>query len=234
MNPTPTQLSEAPASKQPLRTVPAVWIIAVIAIIVAVIAYPFLPDPMPTHWGLEGAPNGWSPKWLGTFLMPGMITLFAILFPVVEWIDPKREQYNLFRKPWAAIQISLAAFFLYMEGLMFYAAVMPVHNDIVGPGVTAGIGILFIILGNFMGKLRQNWFVGLRTPWTLEDPEVWQKSQRLGGWMFVLGGIAILILAFTAGSGLVLFILFMAVALAVSVVPIVYSYLLAARKRKKS
>ncbi len=221
-------------SKNPKRTTPVVWVIALIAIIVAVIAYPYLPDPLPTHWGLSGAPNGWTPKPFGAFIMPGMIVLFAILFPVLEYIDPKRAQYDLFRKPWLAIQISLSAFLLYMEGLTFYAALAPTHNDIVGPGVTAGIGILFIILGNLMGKIRQNWFVGLRTPWTLDDPEIWQKSQRLTGWMFVLGGIAILIMSLTAGSGTALFIIFVPVILGITIVPIVYSYVLSARKRKKS
>jgi uncharacterized membrane protein len=229
-NSTPSIPADPTAS--PVRTSRTVWLIAAVAVLVALIAFPYLPDPMPTHWGLSGAPNGWSPKWFGTFLMPGMIVLFAILFPVLQRIDPKREQYALFQKPWMAIQIALAAFFLFMEALMYYAALVPSHNDIVGTGVTAGIGVLFIVLGNYMGKIRQNWFIGLRTPWTLEDPEVWQKSQRLGGWMFVLGGIAILIISLTIRTPLALFITFMSVVLAISIVPIAYSYMLAQRKKK--
>ncbi len=228
----PTDLQTGDIQEQnPKRTVATVWILAAVSILIALIVYPHLPDPMPTHWGLEGKPNGWSPRWFGAALIPGMIILFAILFPILERIDPKRNQYALFRKPYAAIQIALAAFFVYIESLMFYAAMVPAHNDIIGPGITVAMGVLFIILGNYMGKIRQNWFIGLRTPWTLEDPEIWNKSQRLAGWMFVLGGIAILITGLTVHSQIALFVLMMSTVVLISFVPLIYSYVLAMKKR---
>jgi len=233
MNPTSTNPVAVPTdTSSPKRTSYVVWAIAAVAFLVAIAAYPYLPDTMPTHWGLSGKPDGWSPKSFGAFFVPGMIVLFAVLFPILERIDPKREQYKNFRKPWFAIQISFAAFFLYVEVLTFYAALVPAHNDIVGTGIPAGIGVLFIILGNYLGKIRQNWFIGLRTPWTLEDPEVWNKSQRLAGRMFVLAGILMLVSAFLVRSQVALFTILMVTVVAVSIVPIVYSYVLAVRKRK--
>ena len=83
--------------------------------------------------------------------------------------------------------------------------------------------MLFILLGNYMGKIRQNFFVGMRTPWTLSDPEVWNKSQRFAGWMFVIGGLITIIESIVwLTSGAIIF----AVVFLIAIVPMIYSYLL--------
>jgi len=117
---------------------------------------------------------------------------------------------------------------------MFYGRGRALHNDIVGPGVTAGIGILFIILGTSWANSRQNWFVGLRHPWTLEDPEVWQKSQRLAGWMFVLGGSRSSWTGATARRASSSSSSSLEIVLAVSLVPIVYRIFWRHRKSHES
>ena len=114
-----------------------------------------------------------------------------------------------------------------MFGIQMNATLHPEASAMVGRSMIFGIGVLFVILGNFMGKVRQNWFIGLRTPWTLADPEVWQKSQRVGGWAFVLGGLAVITETFFLGDNPWIFF---GIILVIAVFPIVYSYVIYKRK----
>lgn len=194
------------------------------------IMYPRLPDIVPTHWGLTGEADGFSPKAFGAFFAPVLGLGIAFLFSISQRMDPKRDAYVNFQKSWLRMQIGIISFFAYLHVITVLAALNPSISSNVGTFITAGIGVLFILIGNSMGKLEQNWFVGLRTPWTLSDPEIWRKSQRLGGLMFVLGGIAILITALTIRTSLALFITFMATVACVTIIPIGYSYYLARKK----
>jgi uncharacterized membrane protein len=202
------------------------WIVVVAMLALAVIAFPSLPDPIPTHWGFDGQPNDWGSRWT-IFLMPGMAALFTFLFSLFERIDPKRINYRAFQKAWFAIRFGIILFLGFIEAVMIYVALNPEYNDKVGVLVTAGVGILLIVFGNYMGKIRQNWFVGLRTPWTLDDPEVWQKSQRVAGWAFVVAGIAILIMALTGGLNPWIFFL---IVFCSAFAPVFYSYFLYKKK----
>lgn len=208
----------------------AVARIIIVALMFAagVVLYPFLPDSIPTHWGFEGEPNAWSPKVWGAWIIPLLSLVFLILFPLLPKLDPKRENYEQFKKPWGVIQTSFVGLFAYMYGVTMYVTFHPEYNTSVGRAVVFGIGVLFVILGNVMGKVRQNYFVGLKTPWTLNDPEVWQKSQRFSGWMFVLAGLTFIL------EGVVWFAIlpvFIAMMFAVVILPIAYSFLLS-RKPK--
>jgi len=216
-------------TRKPIDAMFAARIIIVILMFVAgAMLYGYLPDLIPTHWGFEGQPNQWSPKMWGAWLIPGLSLLFLILFPLLPRLDPKHENYEKFKKPWGIIQTALIAYFAYMYAVTMYVTFYPQYNAMVGRAVVFGMGILFVILGNVMGKVRQNYFVGLKTPWTLDDPEVWQKSQRFAGWMFVLAGLAFIVQAIIWFAILPVFIGLMAV---IVVLPIAYSYLLSRKKR---
>lgn len=196
--------------------------------IAGVVLYPSLPNMIPTHWGFEGQPNQWSSKTWGTWIIPTMSFVFLILFPLLPKLDPKRENYKNFKKSWDVIQTSLVAMMAYMYAVTMYVTFYPEYNNLVGRAVMIGIGILFVVLGNVMGKVRQNYFVGLKTPWTLEDPGVWQKSQRFAGWMFVFAGLVFIIEAITWFA--VMYVFFVVIAATV-IAPIVYSYLLSRKKK---
>ncbi|MFA6523505.1 MAG: SdpI family protein [Candidatus Peribacteraceae bacterium] len=192
--------------------------------------YDRLPDPVPSHWGLTGAADGFTPKPWGVWLIPLVALAMVVLFPIFKRIDPKRENYEAFARIWELMQLSFVAFMAYIYAMQLYLSFNPLPSpDFVGRFVTFGIGILFVILGNYMGKIRQNFFVGLRTPWSLSDPEVWNRSQRFGGWAFVLGGLAAMANAWLWWNGP---ILFFAIVIFIAIVPIVYSYLVF-RERKE-
>ncbi|HAI98815.1 TPA: hypothetical protein DCL30_04765 [Candidatus Peribacteria bacterium] len=190
--------------------------------------YPKLPDIITTHWGVSGQPDGWMPKAYGTWLLPGLTLLMTILFPIFSRLDPKQENYPLFARTWEIIQIAMIAMMAYIFAVQLYASIHPEASALVGRFILLGVGALFVVIGNYMGKIRQNFFVGLRTPWSLSDPEVWSRSQRFGGWMFVLGGLAFMAEAAIWKYEIPVFI---AVITAVVVVPVVYSYVLY-RQRK--
>ncbi len=206
--------------------------IAVVAamFVAGALAYSHLPEVVPTHWDFEGQPNGWSPKWFGVWLIPGLSLLFLVLFQVLSRLDPKRQNYENFKKPWAVIQTSILAMLAYMYAVTMGVTFYPAYNAMVGRLVVLGIGLLFVVLGNYMGKVRQNYFIGLRTPWTLNDPEVWQKSQRISGWAFVLCGLVAVIESLVWMA--VPYVFFGAIALTV-IVPVAYSYKLSTDKRGK-
>ncbi len=186
-----------------------------------------LPDQMPTHWNIEGQADAYMSKNSAILLFPGITLAIALLFPILSMIDPRKEKYVLFRRPWLILQTVFVLFFAYMYFVSLYIALNP--NVPITPFILGGIGVLFIVIGNYLGKVRQNYFVGIKTPWTLHSEEVWNKTQRIGGWTFLFAGIVILINGFVKWQLAAVMIAVIAVAV---VVPIIYSYILY-RKLKK-
>ncbi|MFC1655988.1 SdpI family protein [Patescibacteria group bacterium] len=186
-----------------------------------------LPDQMPTHWNIEGQVDAYMPKGSAILLFPGITLAVTLLFPLLSMIDPRKEKYVLFRRPWLILQIVIVLFFAYMYFVSVYLALNP--EILITPFILGGIGVLFIIIGNYLGKVRQNYFVGIKTPWTLNSEEVWNKTQRVGGWAFMFAGIVILINGFVKWQLVPVMIAVIAIA---AIGPIVYSYILY-RKLKK-
>jgi uncharacterized membrane protein len=167
----------------------------IIATMVAVgaLSWPNVPDRLPVHWNLQGEVDRYGGKFEGLFLLP-LITLgLYVLLLVMPLVDPGRRNYQNFRKAYNAIRIVLVLFMALIYGLSILAAFgYQMHITAV---VFPAMGVLFIVLGNFMGKIRPNWFVGVRTPWTLSSKLSWDKTHRLAGWLFVLMGLLFLPLA---------------------------------------
>lgn len=201
----------------------AQYIIAACMFIAGLIIVKDLPDQVPVHWNFAGEPDNWMDKDIGTFLLPLVTLGMVILFPILQKIDPKRKNYEKFKGPWEVIQVSIVGMFAYFYAVSMYMTLYPQQSNTMGQFMIFGIGLLFVILGNLMGKVRHNYFVGLKTPWTLADPQVWQKSHRFTGWIFVFAG-----LAFIVESIIWIHIpyVFFTIVLLTVVVPIVYSYLI--------
>lgn len=151
--------------------------------------YERLPDPLPIHWNFEGQVDHWGPKRFHSWVMALLALGMTLLFPVLARLDPRGHNYEAFAPTWERLQTALILFFAYMQGVLLYLILTPVPARSIAFWMQLGVGVLFVLIGNWMGKIRSNYFVGLRTPWTLEDPQVWQKSQRVAGWTFALGGL---------------------------------------------
>lgn len=153
--------------------------------------YAELPDPVPTHWNAQGEVDGYTPKPWGAWLFPVITFGMYLLFKVLPWISPQGFRMESFMRIVDILKQALVLFMFVIGVTVAFAA--KGHSFDPGLVILPGVGVLFIILGNYMGKLRKNFFIGIRTPWTLASDEVWAKTHRLGGWCFVLAGLLLLI-----------------------------------------
>lgn len=173
------------------------WIpllIVAAAFIASAVVYPRLPETMPTHFDMSGQPNGWSSRLFGAWVVPLFLLLMWGLVRVLPAIDPRGSNYAKFGGAFEGIIVSIMLFMLGMHIVILRASLgYPLAMQRVIP---FGIGVLFIVIGNLLPRARPNWFVGIRTPWTLSSDRVWEKTHRLGGRLFVAGGIIITVAAF--------------------------------------
>ncbi|MGH7583884.1 MAG: SdpI family protein [Gemmatimonadales bacterium] len=184
------------------------------------LAYPHLPARIPTHFDLHGQPNGWSSRLVAVLITPAIGLILAAVFAVLPKIDPRRANYARFGGTYwlvvNAVVILLAAIQVVIVGKALGWAI-----DITRVA-SIGIGALFILLGNVMTRIRPNWFMGIRTPWTLSSDTVWRKTHRLGGVLFVIAGVCVVAAGFIA-SGMVFITTMVMLGLA-SLISVVYSY----------
>jgi len=205
-------------------------VIAALALIVSVWAYPQLPPTIATHWNVRGTADGFSGRATAVLIMPLVIIGLTGLFNVLPKLDPRRANYAKFIDTYWLIANAVILFILIGHGMIVATGLgVPVKIDRFMP---IGVGLLFIVLGNFLTRVEPNWFIGIRTPWTLSSDTVWRKTHRTGGWLMVVGGFVLAASVFLPhGAFLPLLI---AAILIVAVIPVVQSYVLWKREQGKS
>ena len=166
-------------------------IIVAISIIASFYFYAHFPATVVTHWGFNGKPNGWSGRGFAAFFLPVLLIGIYLLFLFLPQLDPKKERYAEFAKVYGIFKNFILFFLL---AIYFIASLNNINYNLdVNIWVPAGVGLLFIIMGNYLGKLKPIWFVGIRTPWTLSSETVWNKTHRFGGKIFILGGLLMIV-----------------------------------------
>lgn len=190
--------------------------------------FPQLPEQVPSHWNIHGEIDGWTTKNFAVWFFPLLNLGLYLLMLFLPNLDPRKENYVRFAGAYRLIRIILLIFLavLYMVTLLV-ALGYPLKVDFI---VKALVAVLFLLIGNYMGKFQHNYFVGIKTPWTLASEEVWRQTHRLAGPIWVTGGVFGLILSFfqTPLAGILTFTVYILIAL----IPVVYSYF-AFRKVKK-
>lgn len=178
------------------------WIVSVVFIVIAVAVgvwlYPQLPQRVATHWDLQGNANGWSPRWFAVALWPVLIAFLAVLAWLLPVISPRRFEIKPFAGVYGSLMLVTQAFVLVI-GMCALLAGAGHHLPTVRISMLA-TGVLLMVLGNYMGKLRKNFFIGIRSPWTLASDAVWERTHRFAGWLFVLAGIAWIVVSLAAGA----------------------------------
>lgn len=203
------------------------WVLMAGLFVAAILVYPHLPDQVPRHWNIYGQVNGYYPRIYGAFFPPSLIIVLYLLLLFVPVFDPKRENYPRFSGAYTFLRWTLV---LFMSMMWVATILFALHYEIdVSLWVKAGVAILFTIIGNFMSQFRHNYFVGIRTPWTLASEEVWQRTHRLGSRIWVAGGL--ICLAMSPFQGVWSAYVYFAVIACMALIPIVYSYLIFARLR---
>jgi len=201
------------------------WVI-VLLLILSVIAsfwfYNHMPDIVPVHWDISGQANGFSSRAFAAFFFPALIVAIYLLMIFLPYLDPKKERYQDFEKVYFALRL---IFVLFFDIIYFAASLVGVGYDVpIGPVVTISVGLMFMIIGNYLGKVKMNWFVGIRTPWTLSSEEVWNKTHRLGGKLFFLSGILLIMSGYLPGK--LAFPLLLVIIILMSGGTVLYSYIL--------
>lgn len=202
-------------------------IIILLPIIIGLILWNKLPDKIPTHWNAAGEVDGWSSKAFAVFGLPGFLFAVHWVCVLASSADPKKQ--NIEKKVlnivlWICPVISvLGAVLIYGTALGMEFAV----DKIVLPL----LGIMFIVIGNYLPKCKQSYTMGIKLPWTLNDEENWNRTHRLGGKLWVICGVVIFLNMFLPEKFMVI-IFFLVLAVAVFV-PTVYSYLIFKEKEKR-
>lgn len=168
-----------------------IFSIVVVSFLVAGYYYNLLPDRLASHWGIDGQVNGYMGKFWGLFLMPIISLVMVLFFTLIPRIDPLKENIKKFEK-------EFDIFILLIVSFLFYIYVLTIiwnsgYKFNMGSLISPAIGILFFYAGSLIGKAKQNYFVGIRTPWTLASENVWDKTHLIGGKLFKASGIIALL-----------------------------------------
>lgn len=158
--------------------------VALANILLTAWAYGSLPDRIIIHWNAAGAPDGYSGK-LGVLIMPVASLILLGLFLVIPRIDPSGK-IGRFGGAYVGLMTMMQLYMLFFNGVFIAQNLGYTFNMIAA--LALAMGAMFYYLGTVLEKAKQNWFVGIRTPWTLSDEEVWDRTHRAGGRLFRASG----------------------------------------------
>jgi uncharacterized membrane protein len=160
-----------------------------IAVGAALWLYPSLPLRVPTHWGLDGQVNGYHSRFWAAAFPAVMIALLAMLAFVLPAISPRHFRIGPFASVWHLAMLIVQGLVLVIGlAVLLHGAGYAVNVPVVA---MLGAGMVFMVIGNYMGKLRRNFFIGVRTPWTLASDVVWERTHRLAGQLMMLAGLLV-------------------------------------------
>lgn len=182
--------------------------------------YPQLPEQMATHWDALGHPDRLAPRARGAWALPVVTAALAVLLALIPRISPRGYTVEGSRRAFGRVRAILVAFLAFIQIALLLQATG--HAVSIERSIPAAVGLMIALLGNLFGKTTKNFFVGIRTPWTLASDEVWLRTHRLGGRLFVIAG-SVVFVASLAGHALPVFPIALGFAAGV---PVVYSYVL--------
>jgi uncharacterized membrane protein len=205
-----------------------VLILIAVAVIAGALFWNQLPEQMASHWNANDQVDDYLPKFWGVWMMP-LITLgmFA-LFLVIPVIDPLKANIAKFRGLFNLFIVFITAFMLYMHGLTLAWSLG--YQFRMSAAMLPFMGLLFIFVGYMLRQAKRNWFIGIRTPWTLSSDTVWDKTHRLGSVLFIAAGIFALAGSFFGGTAAMWLTLVPVMGSALFVV--IYSFVLYQREMK--
>ena len=191
--------------------------ITLLPALVGLILWNRLPDPMPSHWNMAGEVDGWSSKTMTVLGMPAFMAAIHWFCVLATGADPKKQNHS--EKIMKMIFWLVPLISVVMTSMSYCAALgVNVRVEQIVPVV---LGLVFVIIGNYLPKCKQSYTIGIKIPWTLNSEENWNRTHRLAGRVWVVCGLVMMVTAFVGG-----FWLFMVVTLAMVLVPVLYSYIL--------
>jgi uncharacterized membrane protein len=192
-----------------------------LAFVATGVFYRRLPDPMPVHWDAWGRPDNYASRAFGAFLMPAAALMAYVSLFLLAWIDPRRRNIARFEGTYHLLRTGVAMFAVFMQGVIL-AALLRGGEVLDVSYLVAGLGVLMVVVGNVLPRVRSNWFMGIRTPWTLSSDRVWRDTHRFGGRAWVLCGLVAVVISMWAPRGYLLGLL--GVLFLAGLAPVVYSF----------
>lgn len=198
-------------------------------LLLAAYLYPSLPDSIVTHWDAAGAPNGYMPKLFGLSIIPAITAVLILMFAAIPRIDPLGANVRKFRRQYGWFVAVLALFMLALQA----EVVLWNIGVFVSPNVVLSVGMaaLFFYAGVLFESAKRNWFVGIRTPWTMSSERVWDRTHKLAGKLFKAAGVL-------AAAGALLpeyaVLLVLAPVMIVAIYSVAYSYVEYKKGRRRS
>ncbi len=180
-------------------------------------------EKMPVHWDIDGEPDRYGSKFEGLFLIPLILLGVSILFVFIPYLEPRQLHLVHSHKAYLIICLSIMAFMTLIHITVVINGVGYALN--VSTIVITCIGLLMIVIGNYLGKIRSNFFMGIRTPWTLSSERSWNKTHRLGGKLFFAFGVLLILGAWILPKVYTFWIVIGGVLL-LTVITMIYSYLI--------
>jgi uncharacterized membrane protein len=201
------------------NTLLLIVVLAALMVGLGVYSYPRMPEVVAVHWNAQGIANGYGSRFEAVFTLPLITIVVAVLLLFIPEIDPLKANIEKFRKDFNAFMLAFALFFFYLYVLttLLNLGFQFSLNQFLLPGM----GIFIYATGVLLGKAKRNFFIGIRTPWTLSSDTVWAKTHLLGGLLFKISGV-IAILGILSPNLAVLFLL--VPLLVSSAITVVYSY----------
>ncbi len=200
-------------------------LLILLLVVASVLVYPHLPGRVPSHWNVHGQVDGYSSRSFAAFFMPLLTIWIYALLVLLPLIDPQRPNYALFA---GAYRMLRGALVVLLSGIWTVTILVALGYSLdVQMIVRGAIGLLLLLFGFLMGQIRFNYFVGVRTPWTLADERVWEQTHLFTGRIWVLGGLLLLLGAGVPGDlGLVFYFGVLGMMI---LAPIIFSYIEYAR-----
>jgi uncharacterized membrane protein len=194
-----------------------------ISIVAGVLLWNQLPDLMASHWNANDQVDGYMPKFWGVFMMPLMVLGMYVLFLVIPGIDPLKANIAQFRGAFNLFIVLISVFMLYIHGLTL-AWSLGYQDFKMSAAMLPFMGVLFIFIGYMLRQAKRNFFIGIRTPWTLSSDTVWEKTHQLGSVLFMVSGALAFIGSFLGGE--LAFWLFFVPLMGSALFLVIYSYIL--------
>ena len=209
--------------KKNLKKLIITSIVILIPVIIGILLWNKLPEQVPVHWDINGAVDGYATRLQAIFLMPLILVVFQWICVIGTSLDPKKQNIN--DKIFTLVLWIIPVLSLLCNSFVYATALG--HKVNVNVIMPLFMGALFIIIGNYLPKCKQSYTMGIKLPWTLDDEENWNKTHRLAGFLWVVGGVVIMASAITG-----VFWIFFVLLVPMVAVPVVYSYLLYRKKNK--
>lgn len=201
------------------------WILTILPLVISIAILPILPDQIPAHYGINGEVDRWGSKW-EIFILPIMSIFIGGIFYPIMTLQMKEQQQKSNTTAMSVVLLSLPLVFLTLFLFFTFSSIQKVENiaDIpVMKGMATILALSFAALGYIMPKIKMNVVFGIRTPWTLKNEEVWEKTHQFGGKLMFIGGICLALICLLVSNVIAMIALLVGITL-ICILLIIYSY----------